>query len=113
MDPLTHRRGNNVYKPVEHDHQVPELIAADGGDLELAEFGRCDARVVGGIDAGYASTNDAAPEEAHDADDLALFGEALAYVLVEVVNDVRRLFRGERDSMDFRLSHYGTTAGER
>jgi hypothetical protein len=67
-------------------------------------------RVDVGVDAGHASTNHAAAEEAHDLDDLALRGKLLAAVLVEHVHRMRLVLRDERDAEGPHLGHNWTIA---
>jgi hypothetical protein len=82
-------------------------------EIELGDLSGFDLGVVVAIDAGYSCANHAAADEAHNVDDLVLHGKLLAEVLVELVDRVRRILRGERDAVELRLAHARTMAGAR
>lgn len=73
----------------------------------------CDRRVVVGLDAGHASTNDAAADEAHHRDDVALLGKFLGAVFVELVDRTRGVLPGERHAESNSRFHKSTMAGVR
>jgi hypothetical protein len=69
-------------------------------------------RVGVGVDAGYTSADHAATEEANDLDDLAHPRNMLRLELVETVDRVRRITRGERDAEGL-YRHHRTMASWR
>jgi hypothetical protein len=79
----------------------------------LVDLRCCDLRLGPDVDAGHASTNHVAAEEAHYVDDLAHRGQLLAAVLVEHVDRTWRVVRDERDAVGPHLVHNGTMSGQR
>jgi hypothetical protein len=80
----------------------------------LVDLRGSDLRLGRDVDAGHASTNHVAAEEAHYVDDLAHRRQLLAAVLVEDVDRTRRVFGDERNTVGRpHLVHNGTMSGRR